>query len=322
MSTADPKNPNPGTSLVKYAEYTDDAATEEATQFRRRSPFLKLPQGETVVRIPPPPFGRVTPKGEPTPYVTVSQHRVNVPGQQYPFKFPCPRVHYGKDCVVCRRAAQLQASPHKADQDAAYDLKPKTRHYVEVIDRADEGAGWKIWEFGPRMMEDLNALRRSKRGGNFTDPMHGFDLVITRVGTGPTDTRYSLSPDRSTTPFGNMGLLEPEARPDMAYFTRQMTDADIDTGLAGEAEADDADGAPPAQAAPQGRAPATGRPVGERQPSARAASAPVGRAVESTARPTPSRAAQPPVGRTPPSRTAGDIIEDGDGQGDDDELKL
>lgn len=281
-------------NLVKYAEYSGQAADEEAQEMKRRSPYLKLPAGETIVRIPPPPLGRVTIKGLPTPYIKVSQHRVDVPGRQYPFKFPCPRVHHGKSCVCCREADRLRASAHKIDQDKAYKVAAHTRYYVEVIDRNDAAEGWKVWEFGPRMMEDLNTLRRNTRicpanlPGGYTNVDEGFDLIITRTGTGPQDTRYRVDADRDASPFGDMTLLD--NRPDMEYFTRLVTEAEINDGVNGVEEQEDEGAA----AAP--------RPAARQQP--RPAT------VSSTATPTPARRA---------TRTADDVI---DSEVDDDELRF
>ena len=273
-------------NLIKYGEYTEEAAQEEAQDLKRRSPYLKLPVGETVIRIPPPVLGATS------PFIKASLHRVDVPGQQYPFKFPCPRVHHGKGCIVCREADRLRASQHRLDQDKARDLVAKTRYYCEVIDRADEASGWKVWEFGPRMMEDLNTLRRNKRGGgNFTDPETGFDLIITRVGTGAQDTRYNLAADRNSSPFGDMSLLAPDQRPDMSYFTRQVTEVEIESGLQGDAEEHDAAEPPVAPATTTSRSPTS---------SPRQATSP---ALSTLAR--------------KPARTAGDMIE---GEVEDDAL--
>ena len=62
--------------------------------------------------------------------------------------------------------------------------------------------GVQILAFGKSVMESLTAIRQDKRkGGNFTHPETGRDIIITRKGTGQFDTEYIVSPDVSSSPL-------------------------------------------------------------------------------------------------------------------------
>jgi len=54
-----------------------------------------------------------------------------------------------------------------------------------------------VWGFGSKTWEQLKALRQDTDvGGDFTHPQTGFDIRVTRKGTGQFDTEYTLLPGR------------------------------------------------------------------------------------------------------------------------------
>lgn len=262
-------------NLVKYGSYSLEAAEAEAEEFKKStssSNYMKLVEGENVIRILPPPVGKNT------PFVLVHQHRIEMDGLKFPMKFPCPRVHAKMACKYCAEAERLKATGNPIDRDAAYKMLPKLKGFAAVIDRNDEAAGPKILEFGKTIHQGFENVRKSKRlGGDFTDPEKGFDLIIMRSGTTMNDTEYQVLPDRQSSPLGDMAWLEPEVQPDLERFSRVMTDEEIEAqadewtkknqeqARGGAGAARGAARAPQTRSAPQTRqaAPPRGRTAGD-----------------------------------------------------------
>jgi hypothetical protein len=185
-------------NIVEYGAYTPEAAEEEHDALGKASggQFMKLEVGRNVIRILPPPPGRNT------PFVTTYQHFINLPGRE-PIVFNCPRMMERRQCPACMKADKLRSSANSMDQDAARDFWASRRVFCAVIDRADQDAGPKVLGFGKTVHEALVAIRRDEdAGGDFTDPAHGFDIIVERVGTGKMDTRYKVMPARKSSPLG------------------------------------------------------------------------------------------------------------------------
>jgi hypothetical protein len=82
-------------NLTKYGSYSEEAADQEKEEMGKGSAeFFKPAAGENVVRFLPP--GR----GKSSPFVLVSQHYIEVPGEQSAVSFNCPRVMTKKFCPV------------------------------------------------------------------------------------------------------------------------------------------------------------------------------------------------------------------------------
>jgi hypothetical protein len=172
---------------------------------------MKLVVGKNTVRVLPPPVGKTS------PFVTVVQHFINIPGRAIPLVFNCPRAMVGKPCPACAKKEQLTASMNPVDQESARDFWASRRVFAPVIDRSDETAGPKILGFGKTVHEQLLLIRKNPDiGGDFTHPETGFDLDIYRKGMGMTDTKYNVQVGRSQ-PLGNMEWLK--MIPDLTSLT-------------------------------------------------------------------------------------------------------
>lgn len=183
--------------LAKWGTYSEDTAKTDAAEATGDETFMKLKVGPNVIRILPPR------QGEKSPFRVVRQHFIRLPGNDAPVVFSCPRHAATKDrCPACEQAAKLRATGVKVDRDRAWELMPKLRVFANVIDRKDMDAGPKVLGFGKTIHEELTDLRQDPdAGGNFTDPEDGFDVIITRKGTGKNDTSYSVRLARNPSPI-------------------------------------------------------------------------------------------------------------------------
>lgn len=184
------------TNLQKYGDFPVEEAEKELAIVERESTggaYMKLQVGRNVVRILP----NKTP-GK-MPFVRVKEHYIKVPGNDRAVVFACPTAMAKKRCPACEKADRLRQSGNPVDRDAAYELSAKMRIYANVIDRNEPESGPKILAFGKTIYERLMTLRKDEdAGGNYTDPVNGFDIIITRKGTG-MDTSYEVDAHRKLT---------------------------------------------------------------------------------------------------------------------------
>lgn len=185
------------TNLVVFGDYTDEAAQAEAEDLASSgSEFAKIPVGESVWRILPPP------KGKSSPFKTVYQHYIKLPGMERGVSFACPRIHDRRPCPACKKATELKGSRNTTDQKLARELSASRRVMTNAIMRGSNGEdkGPVILAFGKSIHEQLNTIRNSKNGGNYCHPIDGFDIVITRKGQG-LDTEYQVAAAREDSPL-------------------------------------------------------------------------------------------------------------------------
>jgi hypothetical protein len=185
---------------------------EEITKQFGKSEFMKLKVGKTRLRVVP---GR----GRKT-FMSVQQHRVEIPGEQYARRYTCP----GKGCPICARAAELSRSGNPKDSEAAYQLRATVKVFCNVIDRADPESGPKVWEFGKKVWGQVESiLSNEDAGGDFTDPNDGFDLIVDRKGTGKNDTEYKVLAARQASPLSEDDAAAEvwiDGAPDLSPYTQ------------------------------------------------------------------------------------------------------
>lgn len=232
-------------NIAEYGRYELDAADAEYEDLQRSGSgsFMKLSEGNNPVRFLPPM------KGRRSPFVTVHQHFIRLPGRDSPIVFNCPRIMARQDCPACKKAEKLSRSPNPADQQAAKSFWPSRRVFAAVIDRKDEAAGPKILGFGKQIHESLAELRRDEdSAGDFTNPEgDGYDVVIQRTGMGKTDTRYKVRPARRSSPLGNMEWLG--SMPDLQTMARVPSWDEIRQLVQGEPDAEATSALPPSRTA-------------------------------------------------------------------------
>lgn len=219
-------------NLQKYGSFSMDAASQEKDSLGAKSAdYMKLEVGRNVVRFLPPAPGKRS------PFVVIHQHFIKPIGADKPIVFACPRAMEKRACPVCAKADQFARTGNKADRDKAFELYPSRRVFANVIDRRTPEAGVKVLGFGKKIHEQLLNLRTDEdAGGDYTHPVDGFDVVITREGTGKTDTKYHVAPARK------QSMLAPteeeidallEAQPDLERFARVPTPEELQKLLNG-----------------------------------------------------------------------------------------
>lgn len=182
-------------NLVKWGSYDSGAAKAEAEALDKMGggDFVKLTPGRNVLRVLPPRLGQKS------CFVVTQQHTIELPGMKKAIFFNCPRKMGNKPCFSCQRADQLKATGDPRDFDSAYSYMPKLTVYANVIDRRNPEAGPRVLRMGKTIYDALVDLRNdTDAGGDFSDPINGFDIVITRKGTTKNDTEYKVTPARES----------------------------------------------------------------------------------------------------------------------------
>lgn len=223
-------------SLAKWGSYDEDAAAEEQEVLDAEgggADFMKLKVGRNVVRILPPKLGIKS------PFRVTYQHYIELPGQEHPVVFVCPRVAAKEFCPACDIAKKLRNSGNKADEKRGKGMLPKRRVFCNAIKREEAEKGVQVLAFGKLIHEELVGIRRDPAaGGDFTHPTQGFDIVIKREGTGKFDTEYTVSAAREDTPILDgdeadiVGILE--SMYDLEDFAKVLEAEEIEAKLRGE----------------------------------------------------------------------------------------
>lgn len=180
---------------LKYGTFDEETAAQEKEELEASggADMLKLKVGRNILRILPPPVNQRT------PFKTVYQHFVELPGNKK--SFICARLEAKKPCAICKKIDELKSSTYKADREAADDLYARRRVFVNAIDRSNPDAGPKVMAVGKQIHEQLLALRDETTGGDYCHPEEGFDVIIERTGTGKNDTKYKVFLARKSTPL-------------------------------------------------------------------------------------------------------------------------
>jgi hypothetical protein len=210
---------------VRYSSYELEAADAEHEALGRGGGnFMRLEVGKNVVRILPPREGRLS------PFESVFQHFIDIPGKEGPVVFNCPRMMAKQHCPACARADKLRGSANEVDQEASRRFWATRRTFCNVIDRNDPEAGPKVLGIGKTIYGPLLELRRDEdAGGDFSNPIDGYDVIIQRQGSGKNDTKYSTFPVRRSTPLA----VDDAGQPDGAQM-QEWIDTQVDLGQLSE----------------------------------------------------------------------------------------
>lgn len=216
-----------------FSDYTDSSATEDVELAKKPSKIIsKLPVGKTVLRFMPPAPGKKS------PFRIYYQHFVrNIPGIADCI-FVCPRMEAKRPCPLCTLKARWEASGDDKKVTAARDLEPRSTTSALVIVRGEEEQGVRMFRMSYSVHQALLEIRNELEI-NFTHPINGCDIIITRKGTGATDTKYRVIPD----PKGASPMLPTEAAmaealstmPNLDSFVRVLDAPVIEAMLRGEA---------------------------------------------------------------------------------------
>jgi len=146
---------------------------EEAKAKRGGGSFLRLDDGENVIRILP--FQNEEKKYE--LYVEFNTHWINN------VSYPC-RQSIGEDCPICAFQEKLSAQGLKK---VAKSLDVRTRYFVNAIKGENVG----VLEIGPQILDGIMAFMADPEYGDVSDFETGRKLKITKSGSG-FDTEYKV----------------------------------------------------------------------------------------------------------------------------------
>lgn len=191
-----PHDPQVPAQLVQVGSYTVDAAqaeSEEAAKHTSGGEFFKFKVGPNILRfLPPPPGGD-------SPFKIRWRHWIDLPNGEA-VKFNCPKKMAGQHCPICEKADAYKASADKNERDKGWNMSPSRRALANAIDRTASTDGPVIVDMPGKMVYDpLVSMRQDARGGgDFTDPMQGFDVIVKRTGEGKKKkTGYEVLADRN-----------------------------------------------------------------------------------------------------------------------------
>lgn len=114
----------------------------------------------------------------------------------------CPSFTSEKSlkCPICEVVRTLYKSNNPADKALAGKIRVRKKYWMNVIDRKNSSQGPLVFTPGQVIMSHIVALINDPDYGDVSDPDAGFDIVITRKGTG-IDTEYNVVPRRDETPL-------------------------------------------------------------------------------------------------------------------------
>lgn len=175
-------------NIVQYGGFSVEDAQEVAEEAAKGAVggWLTLADGRNVLRVLPARLGGKA-------IVTIPQHWVKLPGQEKGASINCAQLMMRKPCIICDYQARLMASGNAADYKIAKDLTARRQNFCAVIQRKDEGRGPLLMRFGKTILDDLIDMRADEiNGGDFTDPVNGFDVIVKRKGSG-LETEYKTT---------------------------------------------------------------------------------------------------------------------------------
>lgn len=220
---------NTGSALALYEDFDDASLAEakETADAARESRFIgKFPVGKTVIRMLPARAG----VGQKFPWVVLWRHEIDVPGLDWPVKYPCPRMHAKRPCRACQTANQMKAAAasiknqidRKVQEERAYKFEPKRKLLANAFKRKEFANGPKLYEFGKTVEAQLISMRDSVDGLgiNYTHPVTGSDIIVIRTGD-RLETKYTLHQGKQC------AVVDDAA--EMAEFLSQMCNLQAET---------------------------------------------------------------------------------------------
>ena len=180
-------------SKFKYQPRSDETVRARANQtgggfdsyLNNKANFLKVKEGENVLRIMPPTWDTKGPFGD-NWAIDIWVHRDIGPDKGV---YLClDKMNKGK-CPLCE--ARHDVDPD--DEALLKALKPQRQLLAYVINRDAEKEGPVVWRLGWQLEKEIQLRSQDKKTGavlNIDDPDNGYDISFRRDGQG-LKTRYS-----------------------------------------------------------------------------------------------------------------------------------
>lgn len=157
---------------------------------------------------------------------------------------------FGKKCAVYELYEELKGSKKASDQNFAKNMSPKRRFLTLAVRYKDEkgkevdaDAGAKLALLPNGIFQEMIDLFLDDEGGDFTDPLEGYDLKIKRTGKGKMDTEYSLikcNPTKLAKAFRGPYNLEEYVKKIMPTYEESQAIAEKFLNLGPEEDSDEA----------------------------------------------------------------------------------
>lgn len=217
------------TAITKYQEPNFDELEAEAAkvQTSRGGVFLKLDEGNTVLRFFPALAGKPWMKSWHKHFFQVGDERRNI---------ICARMQANEPCVVCDKAKKMLSSGNRLDSKSAKALEPKPYFYVNCIDMKNPEKGVQVWSMSGNIYKDLlTAVSMAEVKQVFTNPKTGFNIIVNRVGKGQHDTRYKIAVARVATELPDAEAII-ESQHDLESMETLPSDEEADEAAEGKFE--------------------------------------------------------------------------------------
>tara|TARA_R100000152_G_C6707393_1_gene135668 strand:+ start:33 stop:863 length:831 start_codon:yes stop_codon:yes gene_type:complete len=143
------------------------------------SPFWRIPDGRSSVRIVPPADG--------DPFKEVYMHYLTFnnqsPNGRRKEAVVCPKRQYGQRCPVCELATDLWFNGTKTEQQVAKKLFARERYYSPVLVRGSEEMGIKVFGYSSKMYNKMLdwIVDEDEDIQNFLNTDKGFDVLVRRT---------------------------------------------------------------------------------------------------------------------------------------------
>lgn len=112
----------------------------------------------------------------------------------------------GQPCAIMEKYEELKESDDPEDKELAKKFSPRKKFLAPVLVYSDtkgkkideEKSGKLIQLSNNQYQEIIDHYLDVDEWGDMTDPKNGYDIKLSRSGTGLTDTEYSMSPCKNT----------------------------------------------------------------------------------------------------------------------------
>lgn len=210
----------PVTRKSKGFSTSKEAAKKRKKDLDSGAGFFKIPEGDSTIRILP-----TRPDSDmEEPFVVAFEHWLTKDDGTRT-KVICPKRSKVGPCPICEHADALSKTGNPLDRKEASKLWPKFRGYFNVIVRDEnlEEADLepKIMGVSKILFEDIMMI--VDKDGDPTDPENGFDIHISRKGTGMLDTEYRAAADRQNSLLAEDSALAERWIEEQAELLQQST---------------------------------------------------------------------------------------------------
>lgn len=126
---------------------------------------------------------------------------------------------FGKPCALMEFYDELKESKDPADKEMLEKFHPKTKGVIKTAvvykdtkgREIDEEKSGRFMIVANSIKKDIYDLFLDEEWGDMTDPEDGYDLKLSRKGSGLNDTEYSCNPCKNTeTPDGHDEVVDLE----------------------------------------------------------------------------------------------------------------